>query len=119
MALFDGPVLDNVDMATRLSSVVLSWKSRSSKELVAQKDLDYTQHKHSSLYYVLNYVLKATTIAAFARMTVEDSKKLLLPEFYPSWVIFSQRQKLSDTFLPYILPTFVLSLHFLSIFFRD
>ncbi|CAH1422366.1 unnamed protein product [Lactuca virosa] len=40
-------------------------------------------------------------------MTVEDSKKLLLPEFYPSWVVFSQRQKLSDTFLPYILPAFL------------
>ncbi|XP_071729566.1 synaptotagmin-5-like [Rutidosis leptorrhynchoides] len=36
----------------------------------------------------------ATTIAAFARMTVEDSKKLLAPEYYPSWVVFSQRQKL-------------------------
>nr|KAJ0196928.1 hypothetical protein LSAT_V11C700360470 [Lactuca sativa] len=41
----------------------------------------------------------ATTIAAFARMTVEDSKKLLSPEFYPSWVVFSQRQKLSLTWL--------------------
>nr|GEY23938.1 synaptotagmin-5-like isoform X1 [Tanacetum cinerariifolium] len=28
-------------------------------------------------------------------MTVEDSKKLLAPEFYPSWVVFSQRQKLT------------------------
>lgn len=28
-------------------------------------------------------------------MTVEDSKKLLAPEFYPSWVVFSQRQKVS------------------------
>lgn len=37
----------------------------------------------------------ATTIAAFARMTVEDSKKLLAPEYYPSWVVFSQRQKLT------------------------
>ncbi|KAM0037000.1 putative C2 domain, synaptotagmin-like mitochondrial-lipid-binding domain, C2 domain superfamily [Helianthus debilis subsp. tardiflorus] len=37
----------------------------------------------------------ATTIAAFARMTVEDSKKLLAPEYYPSWVVFSQRQKLN------------------------
>ncbi|KAK6151710.1 hypothetical protein DH2020_014345 [Rehmannia glutinosa] len=35
----------------------------------------------------------ATTIAAFARMTVDDSRKLLSPEFYPSWVVFSQRQK--------------------------
>ncbi|KAL8037462.1 hypothetical protein ABFX02_11G041600 [Erythranthe guttata] len=37
----------------------------------------------------------AGTIAAFARMTVEDSRKLLSPEFYPSWVVFSQRQKLT------------------------
>ncbi|KAK4479517.1 hypothetical protein RD792_015033 [Penstemon davidsonii] len=37
----------------------------------------------------------ATTIAAFARMTVEDSRKLLSPEHYPSWVVFSQRQKLT------------------------
>ncbi|RXI05683.1 hypothetical protein DVH24_017725 [Malus domestica] len=38
----------------------------------------------------------ATTVAAFARMTVEDSRKLLPPEFYPSWVVFSHRQKLSS-----------------------
>ncbi|XP_073151746.1 synaptotagmin-5-like isoform X1 [Henckelia pumila] len=37
----------------------------------------------------------ATTIAAFARMTVEDSRKILSPEHYPSWVVFSQRQKLT------------------------
>lgn len=37
----------------------------------------------------------ATTIAAFARMTVEDSKTILPAEFYPSWVVFSQRQKLT------------------------
>lgn len=37
----------------------------------------------------------ATTIAAFARMTVQDSRKLLSPEYYPSWVVFSQRQKLT------------------------
>ncbi|XP_068344653.1 synaptotagmin-5-like [Pyrus communis] len=37
----------------------------------------------------------ATTVAAFARMTVEDSRKLLPPEFYPSWVVFSHRQKLA------------------------
>ncbi|KAK7347112.1 hypothetical protein VNO80_21639 [Phaseolus coccineus] len=29
----------------------------------------------------------ATTIAAFARMTVEDSRKILPPQFYPSWVL--------------------------------
>ncbi|KAL8152642.1 hypothetical protein V2J09_010402 [Rumex salicifolius] len=37
----------------------------------------------------------AATIAAFARMTVGDSRKLLPPPYYPSWVVFSQRQKLS------------------------
>ncbi|QCE16263.1 DNA-directed RNA polymerase II subunit RPB11 [Vigna unguiculata] len=29
----------------------------------------------------------AKTIAVFARMTVEDSRKLLPPKFYPSWVL--------------------------------
>lgn len=37
----------------------------------------------------------ATTVAAFARMTVEDSRKILSPENYPTWVVFSQRQKLT------------------------
>ncbi|XVF88301.1 hypothetical protein PTKIN_Ptkin19aG0039100 [Pterospermum kingtungense] len=37
----------------------------------------------------------ATTVAAFARMTVEDSRKILPAQFYPSWVVFSQRQKLN------------------------
>ncbi|XP_027904463.1 synaptotagmin-4-like [Vigna unguiculata] len=37
----------------------------------------------------------AKTIAVFARMTVEDSRKLLPPKFYPSWVVFTQRQKLN------------------------
>ncbi|XP_073066994.1 synaptotagmin-5-like isoform X1 [Primulina eburnea] len=37
----------------------------------------------------------ATTVAAFARMTVEDSRKILSPEYYPSWLVFSQRQKLT------------------------
>ncbi|KAF3453760.1 hypothetical protein FNV43_RR04201 [Rhamnella rubrinervis] len=36
----------------------------------------------------------ATTIAAFARMTAEDSRKILPSDYYPSWVVFSQRQKL-------------------------
>ncbi|KAF5191836.1 Synaptotagmin-5 [Thalictrum thalictroides] len=40
----------------------------------------------------------AAAIAAFARMTVEDSRKLLPAEYYPSWVVFSQRQKLSIFF---------------------
>ncbi|XP_022938164.1 synaptotagmin-5-like isoform X1 [Cucurbita moschata] len=37
----------------------------------------------------------AATIAAFARMTVDDSKKILPPQYYPSWVVFSQSQKLA------------------------
>ncbi|XP_059289662.1 LOW QUALITY PROTEIN: synaptotagmin-5-like [Lycium ferocissimum] len=37
----------------------------------------------------------ATTIAAFARMTVEDSRKIFMPEHYPSWVVFSNQQKLN------------------------
>lgn len=37
----------------------------------------------------------AATIATFARMTVGDSRKLLPPPYYPSWVVFSQRQKLN------------------------
>ncbi|CAN7065099.1 unnamed protein product [Brassica rapa subsp. trilocularis] len=37
----------------------------------------------------------ANTVAAFARMTVEDSRKLLPAEFYPSWVVFSERQKVN------------------------
>ncbi|KAE9609747.1 hypothetical protein Lal_00006527 [Lupinus albus] len=36
----------------------------------------------------------ATTVASFAKMTVEDSRKILPPQFYPSWVVFSQSQKL-------------------------
>jgi hypothetical protein len=38
----------------------------------------------------------ATTVAAFARISVEDSRKILSPDRYPSWVVFSQRQKLSS-----------------------
>ncbi|KAL4297494.1 hypothetical protein GQ457_12G024100 [Hibiscus cannabinus] len=37
----------------------------------------------------------AATVAAFARMTVEDSRKILPEKFYPSWVVFSQHQKLT------------------------
>ncbi|XVE98409.1 hypothetical protein REPUB_Repub03eG0104100 [Reevesia pubescens] len=41
------------------------------------------------------YLDEATTVAAFARMTVEDSRKILPAQFYPSWVVFSQRQMLT------------------------
>ncbi|GFZ08336.1 calcium-dependent lipid-binding (CaLB domain) family protein [Actinidia rufa] len=50
----------------------------------------------------------ATTVAAFARMTVHDSRKILPVEFYPTWVVFSQRQKLTwlnlqlDKIWPYV-----------------
>lgn len=37
----------------------------------------------------------AAIVAAFAKMTVEDSRKILPGEYYPSWVVFSQRQKLN------------------------
>uniref|UniRef100_A0A1D1XKJ4 Extended synaptotagmin-3 n=1 Tax=Anthurium amnicola TaxID=1678845 RepID=A0A1D1XKJ4_9ARAE len=37
----------------------------------------------------------AAAIAAFSKMTVEDSKKILPAEYYPSWVVFTQRQKLN------------------------
>nr|GME05962.1 synaptotagmin-5-like [Ipomoea batatas] len=36
----------------------------------------------------------AATVAAFARMTVEDSRKIFTPDQYPSWVVFSKQQKL-------------------------
>ncbi|KAK2644895.1 hypothetical protein Ddye_020090 [Dipteronia dyeriana] len=45
----------------------------------------------------------AATIAAFARMTVADSRKLLPPDVYPSWVVFSHRQKLSSLSLSHSL----------------
>ncbi|CAF2313324.1 unnamed protein product [Brassica rapa] len=43
----------------------------------------------------------ANTVAAFARMTVEDSRKLLPAEFYPSWVVFSERQKVKFAQFPH------------------
>ncbi|MQM08039.1 hypothetical protein Taro_040886 [Colocasia esculenta] len=42
---------------------------------------------------ILFFLLQAATIAAFSKMTVEDSKKILPAEFYPSWVVFTQQQK--------------------------
>ncbi|KAM7490068.1 hypothetical protein LguiA_032989 [Lonicera macranthoides] len=44
---------------------------------------------------------KATTIAAFARMTVEDSRKLLPPQYYPSWVLTWLNHQL-DKIWPYV-----------------
>ncbi|XP_060210079.1 synaptotagmin-5-like isoform X1 [Lycium barbarum] len=37
----------------------------------------------------------ASGIAAFARMKVDDSRKIFTPEQYPSWVVFSNQQKLT------------------------
>lgn len=36
----------------------------------------------------------AATVATFSKMTVEDSRKLLPGDLYPSWVVFSTQQKL-------------------------
>ncbi|KAJ4801932.1 Calcium-dependent lipid-binding (CaLB domain) family protein [Rhynchospora pubera] len=36
----------------------------------------------------------AATIASFARMTLEDSRKILPADVYPSWVVFARQQKL-------------------------
>ncbi|XP_057799976.1 synaptotagmin-4-like [Salvia miltiorrhiza] len=50
----------------------------------------------------------AAAIAALARITVQDSRKLLPDKFYPSWIVFSQRQKLNwlnqhlDKIWPYV-----------------
>ncbi|GJN26242.1 hypothetical protein PR202_gb14160 [Eleusine coracana subsp. coracana] len=35
----------------------------------------------------------AATIASFSRMTIDDSRKLLPSDLYPSWVVFSSQQK--------------------------
>ncbi|XP_030548761.1 synaptotagmin-5 isoform X1 [Rhodamnia argentea] len=37
----------------------------------------------------------ATAVAAFSRLTVEDTRKILPADFYPSWVVFAQSQKLN------------------------
>ncbi|KAJ1273038.1 hypothetical protein BS78_06G249500 [Paspalum vaginatum] len=36
----------------------------------------------------------AATVASFSKMTIEDSRKLLPADLYPSWVVFSSQQKL-------------------------
>ncbi|XP_066391298.1 synaptotagmin-5-like [Miscanthus floridulus] len=36
----------------------------------------------------------AAIVAAFSKLTVQDLRKLIPPEFYPSWVSFTQKQKL-------------------------
>ncbi|CAN6182676.1 unnamed protein product [Urochloa humidicola] len=36
----------------------------------------------------------AAIVASFSKLTVQDLRKLIPPEFYPSWVSFTQKQKL-------------------------
>lgn len=61
----------------------------------------------------------ATTIAAFARMTVEDSRKILPSQFYPSWVVFSQRQKATSISFAFSLSTWLVLLSQASSFWSD
>ncbi|GAB4836805.1 Synaptotagmin-4 [Ancistrocladus abbreviatus] len=50
----------------------------------------------------------AEVVAAFAGMTVQDSRKIFTPEAYPPWVVYSEWQKLNwlnlqlDKLWPYI-----------------
>lgn len=39
--------------------------------------------------------LQAATVSSFSKLTVEDLRKLIPLELYPSWVSFTQKQKLS------------------------
>lgn len=70
-------------------------------------EIDYItnlEKKKSALIAELdNMRLQAAAVAAFSKMTVQDTRKLLPPEFYPSWVVFSQRQKLSYLYLLKVL----------------
>ncbi|KAJ1268316.1 hypothetical protein BS78_07G125400 [Paspalum vaginatum] len=36
----------------------------------------------------------AAIVASFSKLTVQDARKLISPELYPSWVSFTQKQKL-------------------------
>jgi len=36
----------------------------------------------------------AAIVASFSKLNVQDLRKLIPPEFYPSWVSFTQKQKL-------------------------
>ena len=66
---------------------------------------------------LLYFLVQATTIAALSKLTVEDSRKLLPGEFYPSWVVFSHRQKLSCWYFVCIYHSFVLILFLIQIYF--
>ncbi|CAM9003464.1 unnamed protein product [Rhodiola kirilowii] len=37
----------------------------------------------------------ASTVASFARLTVDDLKMIIPPQYYPSWVVFSKMQNLN------------------------
>ncbi|KAF7806445.1 synaptotagmin-5-like [Senna tora] len=55
----------------------------------------------------------AATIASFARMTVEDSRKLLPPQYYPSWLAASELIKASvEPILEQYRPMILASLKF-------
>lgn len=36
----------------------------------------------------------AATVSSFSKLTLQDLRKLIPPEFYPSWISFTQKQKL-------------------------
>lgn len=48
-----------------------------------------------NIYNNVRFWVQAEAIAGLARMSVQDSRKLLPDPYYPSWVVFSHRQKLS------------------------
>jgi len=61
----------------------------------------------SSIFHAWpDLILQAAIAAAFSKLTVQDLRKLIPPEFYPSWVSFTQKQKLS--FCLFLQPTFML-----------
>ena len=39
------------------------------------------------------FLIQAATVASFSKMTIDDSRKLLPSDLYPSWVVFSSQQK--------------------------
>ena len=79
-----------------------NYRSKLRSELVSPHTAFETIRFPDSLQLDLNCLFsQANTVAAFARMTVEDSRKLLPAEFYPSWVVFSERQKVKFAQFPH------------------
>ncbi|XVE63663.1 hypothetical protein DITRI_Ditri07aG0037800 [Diplodiscus trichospermus] len=74
-----------------------NYRSKLRNELVSSSSHLSTSFFRVSflLFFCVLSWLQARTVAAFARMTVEDSRKILRAQFYPSWVVFSERQKLT------------------------